>query len=88
VARRRIYVGKGFEEGFNGGVQVLAVFEVKGTWLEIVPKRCSQTACGSSQSVCDQWFRMSSFQSACDTPLSCAIESEEGSNEKVLHFVE
>jgi hypothetical protein len=60
----RIYAFECFEEGFDRRVQVLACLEVNGAWLESVPKRRSQTACGSADSVCDQWLRMSSFQLA------------------------
>lgn len=67
---RWVYVVEGFEEGFDGGVQVLAARDVKGAWFEIVPKRRSQTACGSADSACDQWLLMSSFQSSCDAPFS------------------
>jgi hypothetical protein len=59
---RGVYIFESSEEGFEGGMQVLASREVKGAWFEIVPKRRSQTACGSFDSACDQWLRMSSFQ--------------------------
>jgi hypothetical protein len=80
TASRRVYVFECFEEGFDDWLQVLAARDVKGTRLEIVPKRRSQTACGRAESARDQWLRMSSFQSACDTPLSSSIEAKEGAN--------
>jgi hypothetical protein len=84
VTRRGVYIVEGFEQGLDGWVHVLASLEVNGAWLEIVPKRRSQTACGTSQSACDQWLWMSTFQSSCDAPLSRSIEAEEGSKEEDL----
>jgi hypothetical protein len=60
--RGRVYIVEGLEEGADGWVQVLPPLDVKGVWLEIVPKRRSQTACGSSDSASDQRPRMSPFQ--------------------------
>jgi hypothetical protein len=61
---RGVCIFESLEEGFKGGMQVLASREVKGALFEIVPKRRSQTACGSCDSACDQWLRMSPFQSS------------------------
>jgi hypothetical protein len=61
---RGVCIFESSEEGFEGGMQVLASREVKGAWFEMVPKRRSQTACGSFDSACDQWLRMSSFQAS------------------------
>jgi hypothetical protein len=88
AVHRRIYVGEGSEQCFDGWAQVLVAFDVNGTWFEIVPKRRSQTACGSPESVWDQWLRMSCFQSSCDTPFSSAIEVKEGANEEALGLVQ
>jgi len=48
--RRWVYIFVGLEEGSEGGELVLAARDVKGAWLEMVPKRLSQTACGSFDS--------------------------------------
>ena len=48
------YVVEGFEEGREGGEQPGAIREVKGAAFEIVPKRRSQMACGSSDSRASQ----------------------------------
>jgi hypothetical protein len=58
----RICIFESSEEGFEGGMQVLASREVKGPLFEMVPKRRSQTAYGSFDSACDQWLLMSPFQ--------------------------
>jgi hypothetical protein len=58
--------------------------DVDRTWLEIVSKRHSQTACRSFDSACSQWLWMLSVQVACDAPFtSCATEAKEGSNREV-----
>jgi hypothetical protein len=59
---RRVYIVEGFEEGFDSWVEACAALDVNGAQLEIVPKRRSQTACGSFDSFRDQWLLMSAFQ--------------------------
>jgi hypothetical protein len=46
-----ISIGKGFEEGRGGRGAAGQSQDVQGTWLEIVPKRRSQVACGFSLEV-------------------------------------
>jgi hypothetical protein len=51
-----IGIVEGAEEGTDSGSQVGAVRFVQGAWLEMLPKRQSQTACGIAQSACDHWL--------------------------------
>jgi hypothetical protein len=78
-------MGKGSEEGAGGRMQLGRARDVQGTWLEIVPKRRSQVACGFAQSARDHWLLTLAFNfSASSLPLCCAKAGDEGSDEKFL----
>jgi hypothetical protein len=57
-------------------------FEVKGAWLEIVPKRRSQVACGFLHSTCDHQEVTPSIKSPFLGPLGGAVTSKERLGEK------
>jgi hypothetical protein len=57
-------------------------FEVKGAWLEIVPKRRSQVACGFAHSTRDHREVTPSIKCPCLGPLGGAVTREEGAGEK------
>jgi hypothetical protein len=47
---RRVDGVETLKERSDRGKDPCASFDVKGTWFEIVPKRCSQMACGIGDS--------------------------------------
>jgi hypothetical protein len=63
-------------------MQLRRPFEVKGTWLEMVPKRRSQVACGFPHSTCNHREVTPSIKCPILGPLGGAITGEKGSGEK------
>ena len=74
----------GSDERAEHRTQVGAALVVQGAGPVIVPERRSQTACGISHSAADHGRATASCKFTVARPLSCAIESEEGSQEEFL----
>jgi hypothetical protein len=63
-------------------MQLRRPFEVKGAWLEMVPKRRSQVACGFPHSTCDHREVTPSIKCPVLGPLGSAITGKKGAGEK------
>ena len=80
---RRVQVLKSHEEGFQGGEQLGASRDVQGTWLEMVPKRRSQMACGIFDSLSHHWLRTLAKVLSLLAPACRSVEGEKGSENKL-----
>jgi hypothetical protein len=79
-----ILVIVGSNERTEHRTQVGAALVVQGAWLVIAPECSSQTACGILHSAAGHGRATASRKFTIARPLSCAIESKEGSQEELL----
>ena len=80
---RRVEVLKCHEKSFQGGEQLGASRDVQGAWLEMVPKRRSQMACGIFDSSSHHWLRALAKMLSLLAPACRSVEGKKGSENKL-----